>query len=75
MKCAVGERYGSDVLLDHRSVVVAKCKTFCTSFARVWRHDSYNLGSAVSLKYFRPGSVYLGSNFFKSCLKPSLSTA
>ncbi len=45
---------------------VAKCKTFCTSCAIVWRHDPYNLGSAVSLKYFRPGSVYLESNVFKA---------
>lgn len=74
MKCTVKERYGSDVLLDHKSVAVAKCGTFCSSFIRVWRHESYRLGRAVLLKYFRPGTVYLGSSVFTSCLKPSLST-
>lgn len=72
MKCAVRESYASDDLLDHNRLLWQNVKPSALHAQKFGDMSHDNLGSAVSLKYFCPASVYLGSNIFKSYLKPSL---
>ena len=67
-------RYGSHVLLDHRSVDVEKWATFVIWLANFSLTEMYNSGGAFSAKKLRPGSSYFGSSVLMSLLNPGFST-
>uniref|UniRef100_A0AAV2J9U0 Uncharacterized protein n=1 Tax=Knipowitschia caucasica TaxID=637954 RepID=A0AAV2J9U0_KNICA len=56
-RTAMVYRYGSDVRLDHMSVVDAKNSTEESAFDTSVRASSYNAGKATIEKYFLEGSL------------------